>query len=308
MSIHLLQSINTATQKELADSIAVSKARLAETLTNSTPSEIVHLLGQKAIEFGLKVLAALLIYIIGAWLIRRIKKLVARGFEKKKSEPTLVSFVNSFVSIMLWVVLVLIMISTLGVNTTSMAALLAAGGVAIGMALSGTLQNFAGGLMLLIFKPFKVGDFIEAQGYSGFVESMNIVSTKLRTIDNRQVTIPHGTLANGNIDNYSAKDLRRVDKIISVEYGSNVDEVKTIILDILNAHPKTLDSTTPGAGDPMVRLRELGNNSIDFVVRVWTKASDYWEVNYDITEEIYKKLPEKGISFPFQQLDVHIRN
>lgn len=308
MIIRLLQAVNAAQQKGIADSIAVKKARVAEALTNSSPSEVIQLLVQKAIEFGLKVLAALLIYFIGAWLIRKIKKLVARWFEKKGSEPTLVSFINSFVSIMLWVLLIIIMISTLGINTTSLAALLAAGGVAIGMALSGTLQNFAGGIMLLVFKPFKVGDYIEAQGYAGFVESMNIVSTKLRTIDNRLVTIPHGTLANGNIDNYSAKDLRRVDKIISVEYGSDVDEVKSTILGILNAHPKTLDSSTPGAADPMVRLRELGSSSIDFVVRVWTKASDYWEVSFDITEEIYKKLPEKGISFPFQQLDVHIRN
>ena len=306
--IQLLQAINTAQQKEIADSIAVKEARITEVLTNSTPAEIVQLLVNKAIEFGLKVLAALVIYFIGAWLIRKIKKLVARGFEKKGSEPTLVSFVNSFVSIMLWVVLILIMVSTLGINTTSLAALLAAGGVAIGMALSGTLQNFAGGIMLLVFKPFKVGDYIEAQGYAGFVESMNIVSTKIRTIDNRLVTIPHGTLANGNIDNYSAKELRRVDKMVSVEYGSDVEEVKSIILEILDSHPKTLDSTTPGAGDPMVRLRELGGSSIDFVVRVWTKASDYWEVYYDITEAIYKKLPEKGISFPFQQFDVHIKN
>lgn len=308
MSIQLLQVVNTVNQQELADSIAVKEARITEVLTTSTPTEIVQLLVQKAIEFGLKVLAALIIYFIGAWLIRKIKKLVARGFEKKGSEPTLVSFVNSFVSIMLWAVLIIIMVSTLGINTTSLAALLAAGGVAIGMALSGTLQNFAGGIMLLVFKPFKVGDYIEAQGNAGFVESMNIVSTKIRTIDNRQVTIPHGTLANGNIDNYSAKELRRVDKIVSVEYGSDAEEVKSLILEILNSHPKTLDSTTPGASDPMVRLKELASSSIDFVVRVWTKSSDYWEVNFDITEEIYKKLPEKGISFPFQQLDVHIRN
>lgn len=308
MSIQFLQAVNVVQQQEIADSLSAKGARLTETLTNSTPAEIISLLVQKAIEFGLKVLAALLVYFIGAWLIRKIKKLVARGFEKKGAEPTLVSFVNSFVSISLWILLVILMISTLGINTTSLAALLAAGGMAIGMALSGTLQNFAGGIMLLVFKPFKVGDYIEAQGYAGFVESMNIVSTKVRTIDNRLVTIPHGTLANGNIDNYSSMDLRRVDKIISLEYGCDADEVKSIILDILSAHPKTLDSSTPGAEDPTVRLKELGSSSIDFVVRVWTMKSDYWEVYFDITEQIYKKLPEKGISFPFQQLDVHIKN
>ncbi|MBR6002429.1 MAG: mechanosensitive ion channel, partial [Bacteroidales bacterium] len=243
-----------------------------------------------------------------AWLIKRIKRLVMKGFEKKGTEPTLVTFVSSFLTILLWTVLIVITITTLGVNTTSIAALLAAGGVALGMALSGTVQNFAGGVMLLVFKPFKVGDYIEAQGYAGFVKEVNIVSTKLTTTDNKTVILPNGALSNGNISNYFPSKLRRVDITVNVAYGASAEKVKEEILNIISADERILNAETPGADNPFVALKTLKDSSIEFVVRAWVNSPDYWPVYFNLTERIYTELPKReGISFPFPQLDVHIK-
>lgn len=289
------------------DSLAAKKAQLTQTVLNTPPNELLTLLGQQALQFGLKVLAALAIYIVGAWLIGRIRKLVRRGFVRRKTEPTLASFVDSLVSISLWVLLIVITVGALGVNTTSLAALLAAGGMAIGMALSGTVQNFAGGIMLLIFKPFQVGDFIEAQGYSGTVTDLTIVSTKLRTTDNREVILPNGALSNGNINNITAKDLRRVDLEVNVSYGADAEKVKKLLLDLVKANPLFLDAATPGAADPFVALLNLSDSCVVFVVRAWTRTPDYWPAKFALTEAVYKTLPKKGISFPFPQLDIHLK-
>ena len=283
--------------------------KLVESIASSTPQEVMKTLLDSAIKFGLKLLAALAIYFIGAWLIKRIKKLVMKGFEKKGAEPTLVTFVNSFLTILLWAVLILITITTLGVNTTSIAALLAAGGVALGMALSGTVQNFAGGVMLLVFKPFKVGDFIEAQGYSGFVKEVNIVSTKISTTDNKTVILPNGALSNGNISNYFPSKLRRVDIPVNVAYGASAEKVKEEILKIIATDERILNAETEGADNPFVALKELKDSGIEFVVRVWVNSADYWPVYFNLTENIYTNLPKcEGISFPFPQLDVHIKD
>ena len=290
------------------DSLAAKKAQIAQTIMNTPPQELLHMLGQEALQFGLKVLAALAIYIIGAWLIGRIRKLVRKGFVRRKTEPTLATFVDSLVSISLWVLLIIITVGALGVNTTSLAALLAAGGMAIGMALSGTVQNFAGGIMLLIFKPFQVGDFIEALGYSGKVTQLTIVSTKLRTTDNREIILPNGSLSNGNINNVTAQDLRRVDLEVSVSYGSDADLVKSVILELIRSQALFLDASTPGAADPFIALKELADSSIVFVVRAWSATSDYWTARFWLTEAIYKTLPERGISFPFPQLDIHLKH
>ena len=175
------------------------------------PNTLLQDLLQSAIDFGLKLLAAIAIYIVGAWLIKRVKVWLNKLFVKRKTEATLSTFITSLVSITLTVLLIIVTIGALGINTTSLAALLAAGGMAIGMALSGTVSNFAGGLMILVFKPFKAGDFINAQGYSGTVKEVSIVNTKMTTPDNREIIIPNGALSNGNIDNYSAKPIRRLD-------------------------------------------------------------------------------------------------
>ena len=291
-----------------ADSLKAHSIQLVDTLKNTPPNELLALLGQQAIQFGLKVLAALLIYLVGAWMVKLVRRMLRRGFEKKKTEKTISGFVESLVTILLWVVIIVLTISTLGINTTSLAALLAAGGMAIGMALSGTVQNFAGGLMLLIFKPFKAGDFIEAQGFSGFVKEINIVSTKLITTDNRLVILPNGALSNGNINNYSAHPLRRVDLTVSVKYGTDVAAVKAAVLEILSENPSVLSAGTPGAADPFVALMAMKDSSVEFVIRAWVQAGDYWSTYFSLNEAIYTLLPAKyGIQFPFPQLDVHIQ-
>ena len=257
-----------------------------------------------AITFGIKVVIALIIYIIGAWLIKRVKKLLLRIFERRDTERTLASFVSSLVSISMTVLLIIITVSTLGVDTTSLAALLAAGGMAIGMAMSGTVQNFAGGIMLLVFKPFKVGDFITAQGFSGTVTDVSIVSTKIVSTDNHIVVIPNGTLSNGNIDNYSTNPLRRVDLEISVAYGADADRCIETILDIVHGNKRIIDAQTPGAADPFVALSSLNASDITFVVRVWVHTPDYWNVRFDLNKSLYTQLPQQGFEFAYPHMDV----
>ncbi len=282
---------------------------------------------QEATQFGLKVLAAIVIYIVGAWLIGRLKKVLLSIFERRNTERTLASFVTSFVSIALTVLLIIVIISTLGVDTTSLAALLAAGGMAIGMALSGTVQNFAGGIMLLTFKPFKAGDFIAAQGFSGKVVEVNITATKLLTVDNRVVILPNGALSNGTIDNYSARPLRRVEWQVSVAYGSDAAQCRETILRMLNEDPRVLQADTDmdalyeelkissfqlsttgyrmeAIPAPFVALSTLNANDITFVVRVWVRATDYWDLYFAMQQRFYSELPEAGFQFAYPHVDV----
>ena len=290
------------------DSLEAKKAYFEEIIRTTPPQDLLVMLGQEALHFGLKVLAALALYIVGGWIIGLIRKGLKKSFIRRKAEPTVATFTESLVTIGLWILLIIAVVGTLGVNTTSLAALLAAGGMAIGMALSGTVQNFSGGIMLLVFRPFKVGDFIEAQGFSGKVTEVNIVSTKLLTTDNRVIILPNGTLSNGNIANVTGKHLRRVDIPVSVAYGSDADVVKNALLELVQGIPLFLDSKTHGAADPFCALLELGDSSVNFVVRAWVKASDYWPARFQLQEAIYKELPAKyGIQFPFPQLDIHMR-
>ena len=280
---------------------------LQDSLTSTPPDELMHTLVQDGLHFGLKVLAALALFLIGGWIIKLIKRAMNRGLVRRKAEPVIISFVGSLVSVTLWILLIILTISTLGINTTSLAALLAAGGMAIGMALSGTVQNFAGGIMLLVFKPFKSGDMIEAQGHIGKVSEINIISTKIVTPDNRTVILPNGALSNGNINNITSLPLRRVETTVTVSYGSDAAAVREAILDILKADPRILDATTPGAADPMVALRAMKESSVEFIVRGWARSEDYWDVLFSMNESIYTGLPERGIAFPFPQLDVHLK-
>ena len=292
-----------------ADSLAVKRQALVETIRTTPADQLVDNLISQAIQFGLKVLAALLIYIIGAWIIRLVKSGLKKSFARKNTEKTLASFTLSLVSIAMWIVLIVISISTLGINTTSLAALLAAGGMAIGMAMSGTVQNFAGGIMILVFKPFKAGDFIEALGFSGTVTEVNIVNTKLLTTDNRRIILPNGALSNGNINNISAMPLRRVDISVSVPYGTDADQVKKALLEIIGTCPYVLDSSTQGASDPFIAIMSLGDNSVNYVTRSWVAAADYWNAYFFLNESFYTLLPSRyGIGFPFQQMDIHIKN
>ena len=272
-------------------------------------------------HFGLKVLMALVIYFVGAWIIRRVKKAMEKMFARKQTERTLASFISSLVSISLTVLLIVMTISILGVDTTSFAALLAAGGMAIGMALSGTVQNFAGGIMLLIFKPFKAGDFIEACGYKGTVMETTIVSTKILTTDNRVVILPNGSLSNGTIDNYSAQPLRRVDWEVSVGYGTDAEACKQALLEMLHSDERILTSADERPAvesksgvntkelpipDPFVALLRLNANDITFVVRAWVRTENYWDVFFHFSQMFYTELPKRGFTFAYPHCDVTI--
>ena len=287
------------------DSTRVALSRFREMLA-ADPGTALQQLGREALQFGLKVLLALVLYFVGAWVIKRIKHAMERYFKRKQTDWAMASFISSFVSIALTVLLILVLVGTLGINTTSLAALLAAGGMALGMALSGTVQNFAGGMMLMIFKPFKAGDYIEAQGYAGVVTEVNIVGTHLTTIDNRRVVLPNGALSNGNIVNYSSFPLRRIDLPVNVEYGTDAAACKEKLLAIVREDARILDAETPGAADPFVAVQKLSDSSVCFIIRAWVKGSDFWPAQFDLNERIYTELPQAGIKFPFPQLDVHV--
>ena len=279
-----------------------------ETIRTTPANELLQNTLSAVVKFGLKVLLALLIYIVGAWLIRKTKAIIAKGFEKKKSDSTLSTFIQSLVTALLWIVLILAMVGTLGINTTSIAALLAAGGMAIGMAMSGTVQNFAGGIILLAFKPFKVDDYVKIQGFFGRISEITINHTKLITTDNREIIIPNGTIATDTIDNYSSRTPQRLSIKFNVPYGTDFDQVKDILLEMVKQQPKILTKDNPGAKNPKVYLNELNDSSIEIKLRVWIDGKDYKKMTYWLNENIYKELPKHGISFPFPQLDVHVKN
>ena len=294
-----LQVAPADTLNNIQAEIAAVAQKIATTPTNELISEFID----KAVAFGLKVLAALLIYTLGVWIIRKVKKIIKSIFDRKKTDAAIASFAMSITSIALTVILIIITVGTLGIDTTSIAALLAGGGMAIGMALNGTVQNFAGGIMILIFKPFKSGDFIETQGFSGTVSEVTITSTKLSTVDNRVIIIPNGVLSNGIINNYSDKPIRRVELTVDVEYGSSSEKVISILNSIIKDDTRILKEPA----EPFIRLSALKDSSIQFTIRLWVDADDYWGVHFDTLEKIYKELPKNGINFPFPQLDVNIR-
>ena len=280
--------------------------KFIQKVTTTPTEDLLKELLSDMIQFGLKVLAALAIYFIGAWIIKKIKKILANIFAKRHTEKAIASFTMSLVSISLTILLIILTVGTLGVNTTSLAALLAAGGMAIGMALSGTVQNFAGGIMLLVFKPFKAGDFIEAQGFAGTVSEVNIVSTKLRTTDNRTIVLPNGALSGGTINNVSQNPTRRVEWKIGVEYGTDPAQAREIILSLLKADKRVLRGTEAPA-EASVCVSGLLDSSVELQVRCWTRTEDYWDLLYEITEKIYTELPKNGINFPFPQMDIHMK-
>ena len=300
--------MNRLLQTTPVDSLNVAEelAALSEKLSTTTVTELMSKLLDKAVAFGLKLLAALAIYLVGAWAIRKIKGIVARIFERKKTDAAIASFVQSIISIALTILLIIITIGAVGIDTTSLAALLAGGGMAIGMALNGTVQNFAGGIMIIAFKPFKAGDYIQAQGFEGTVTEVSIVSTKLTTVDNRSIIIPNGILSNGTINNFSQNQLRRVDWTVNVEYGTSVKEAKAVLMELLKNDKRILNTASGAPAEPFVALSALSDSCIKFVMRAWVKSSDYWDVNFEMNEKIYSRLPEKGISFPFPQMDVHV--
>ena len=265
-------------------------------------SQLIDKLLEGALVVGLKIIAALVIYYIGRWIVRRVMKFMDKIYEKKSVEKSLRSFLSGVVKVLLYVVIVLIIIQVLGINTTSLVAMLASAGLAIGMALSGTLQNFAGGVMILLLRPYRIGDYIDAQGEEGTVRKIGLFSTEIITVDNRIIYIPNSTISTSVIDNYSTSEMRRVDWTVSVEYGTDPEKVRKVLVDMLKS-----DSRVAADPAPVVFLVNLADSSVDFSARAWCKNEDYWSLKFDIQERIYVELPKNDINFPFPQLDVNLK-
>ncbi len=256
-----------------------------------------------ATDFGLKLLAAVLVLIVGRILIKWIIKLLNKSRFAKKNDATVVRVVLNFASAGLYVLLFVTIIAILGVPMASMVAVIASAGVAIGLALQGALSNLAGGIMIMILRPFHIGDFVEMAGQSGTVKDVGVFYTVLNTGDNKVITIPNGTVMGAEIVNYSINPTRRVDLVFNVAYGTDVSRVRSILLDEAEKHDLTL--TEPA---PFARLTKQSESSLDFTLRVWVNASDYWTVNFDLLENINNRFAAEGIEIPFNQLDVHVKN
>ena len=264
-------------------------------------------IGEKLIDLGTtlgsKIISALLILIIGLWIIKKLKKLLSKFLKKRNVELSLASFTQSVVSITFNFLLVLMIVGTLGVETSSIIALFASIGVGIGMALSGTLQNFAGGIMILLFKPFKVGDYIEAQGQSGTVKEIQIFNTILITPDNKIIIIPNGSLSTGITQNYSTEPLRRVDWEFGIAHGDSYDKAKEVIERLITTDNRILKNPVH-----FIAINALEESSVKIVVRAWVNSADYWDLFFDMNEKVYKTFAQENIQIPFPQLDVHLVN
>ena len=263
-------------------------------------SDIVNFLTHQALDFGLKLLICIIIYIIGKRLIRLLNSVLGKLMNSRKLDASVISFLTSLVNILLTVVLLITIINILGINNSSFLALFASFGVAMGMALSGTMQNFAGGVMILFFRPYKIGDYIQAQGQEGTVKSIQIFSTVLVTSDNRTIYVPNGGLSNNIIINNN-QNTRRIEWSIGVDYGTNYDKAKSIIQNILSSDKRILNDPSP-----YIVLKALSESSVEVLIRVWVKRPDYWDVYYGINEQIYKIFAANGIKIPLPQMTVHL--
>lgn len=325
----LLQAATAATDsvKSLAHEMGLSK--------NMPMDQFVDTILNKLGHFAINLAIAILVFYVGKMLIKWIHRVMQKVFVRRRVDASLGTFVLSMVNIVLYFMLIVIIIGILGIETSSFIALFASAGVAIGMALSGTLQNFAGGVLILLLKPYKVGDYIEAQGFAGTVREIQIFSTIITTPDNKSILIPNGALSTGSINNWSREEYRRVDWTVSISYGDDVERASAAILAILNSDPAILGRDNEAAQEeekvlegnaaienseemflngikkqdltPVVLLESLGASSVDLKVRAWVKSADYWAVFYRINSRVYKELPAAaGCSFPFPQMDVHV--
>ena len=299
--------IMTATA--VADSVAtVSKSmnvsEAIETLSGLTLGELLHEVTGLAVTIVGKIIKLLLIWYIGRWVSRRLINIVKAIMDRREVTPSVRTFVSSLLEVVTMVIILIMIISILGIDTSSFIALFASAGVAVGMALSGTLQNFAGGVIILLFRPFKVGDFIEAQGVAGTVREIQIFNTLVATGDNKVILLPNGPVSTGIINNYSREDIRRVDMVFSISYGDDFEKAKEVLLRIIKEDERILNE--PAA--PAINLSELAASSIDISVKVWCKQSDYWNVKFDMNKKVYDIFPKEGLNFPYQTFTVNVTN
>lgn len=268
-----------------------------------TSEKIIEFLFNLLASLGLKIIAAVFVLFVGCWIVKFVKKWVKNSTKLEKIDMGVRTFLSSFLGIAMYIILFISIAMILGIPTTSFITALASCGVAIGLALQGALGNLAGGIMILIFKPFKVGDYITTSLNSGTVSNISIMYTVLKTPDNKIITIPNGTLTNSVIENYSVEDERRVDIVFSTGYECDIDKVKSVLLEAANRHEKVLK--TP---EPFARLTKHADSALEFTLRVWCKSSDYWDVNFDLIEMVKKDFDINNISIPYPQMDVHIDN
>lgn len=284
---------------------SVQKAQLTETVTKIFTTDYNALLNnliEQALWIGLKIVLALAIYYVGKWVTRWIIRILDRSFERRNVDLSLRNFLRSMIKVVMTILVILAAIQTLGVNTSSFLAIFASAGLAVGMALSGTLQNFAGGVILLLLRPYRIGDFITAQGQSGTVKAIGLFSTQLSTPDNRIIYVPNSAISSSIVDNYSQPTTRRVDWKVSISYGDDIDVVRKEILAMLTQDKRVLNDPAP-----IVVLAELSNSAVILSVRAWAANADYWDLFWNINERIYKELPQKGIHFPYPQMDIHVK-
>ena len=284
------------------DSTIVAMGETLQMLKETPVSEwLPQLVKQYLVPLGIKIVVAILVLIIGRWIIKLAKKWMAKGLMSKHGDPTLHKFLSNLISVVLNFILIIMIISILGVNTSSLVALLASAGLAVGMALSGTLQNFAGGVIIILFRPFKVGDFISAQGQEGVVKEIQIFNTIILTMDNKVIHIPNGILSTGVMTIFTKEETRRVDWTVCISYGDDYDKAKEVLLRLCQEDSRILKEPAP-----FVEIGQLNDSSVDIKMRAWVKSPDYWAVFFAMNEKVYKTLPKEGLNFPFPQVQVHL--
>lgn len=293
-----------ATATAASDSIsAVAKMDEAiAAVSGLTVAEVTDIIVTFALSLGWKILKVAVIWLLGRWLTRRLISIVRLLMEKRNTNLTVRTFLLSFIDVVALIILLVIIISILGIDTSSFIALFASAGVAIGMALSGTLQNFAGGVIILLFRPFKVGDFIEAQGQTGSVKEIQIFNTLIQTGDNKTILVPNGPLSTGIINNYSRESLRRVDFTFSISYGDYYEKAKAVLEELIAADSRILNKPA----EPFIALKSLSASSIDIVVRVWAAQENYWGIYFDMNKAVYETFPKRGLNFPYQTFTVNV--
>lgn len=309
----------TAVDSEPADSVAGISSELA-ILKSMSVQDALSLIAKEMVEFAFHLAIAIGVFYLGRFIINRLYNFTVGVLRRRQIDASLSTFILSMIRIVLYFILIVTVIGILGINTTSFLAIFASAGVAIGMALSGTLQNFAGGVLILLLKPYRIGDYIEAQGFSGTVKEIQIFHTLILTPDNKSIIIPNGGLSTGSINNYSREPLRRINWSISLSYGTDFEKARQAILDMLLADERVIKKTYEAEAkaspllteaelpnrSPNVYLDQMADSAIVLTVRAWVVSSEYWSVYYYFNEQFYRRLPELGFSFPFPQLDVHM--
>lgn len=288
----------------LADTTLTAQEKGAATvanLKNMTFTDIVSMLAEWGVEIAAKIAIALVIYFIGRWLIGRLIKIVNKICDKRGVEISLQRFFDNMIKVVLYICLVLMVVGVLGIDTTSLIAMFASASLAIGMALSGTMQNFAGGVMILLLRPYRIGDYIEAQGQAGTIKEITLFNTVILTVDNKTIYVPNSTISSGIINNYSQSATRRVDWNVTISYGDDVEAARRAMMAMMSEDKRIKQDPAP-----VVYVSSLGESAVNLAVRAWVDNADYWDVFFALNERIYNELPEHGLHFPFPQLSVHV--